>query len=47
MPSTFKVDMKTAVRTQLTKGVRVPLSKSITPGIIEQLEQSAPAPAGK
>ena len=47
MPSTFKVDMKTAVRTQLTKGVRVPLSKSITPGIIEKLEQSAPAPAGK
>lgn len=33
MPSTFKVDMKTAVRVQLIKGVKVPLCKSITPGL--------------
>lgn len=33
MPSTFKVDMKTAVRAQIVKGVKVPLSKSITTGL--------------
>lgn len=33
MPSSFNVDMKTAVRVQLSKGVKVPLCKSITTGI--------------
>lgn len=40
MPSTFKVDMKTAVRAQLTRGVKVPLSKSITPGLKTKPEKA-------
>lgn len=46
MPSSFRVDMKTAVRAQLSRGVKVPLSKSITPGLKLGDKKNA-APAGK
>ncbi len=42
MPASYKVDMKTAVSTQIAKGVKVPLSKSITPGLKEKNSGATP-----
>lgn len=47
MSSSYVVDMKTPVKTQLSKGVKAPLSKSITPGLKAKNDKAKPAPSKK